>query len=64
MQDLQTVTAWALKENFGKFWNYISLAWAMKFLWKWEETACASKLPPLAKAADLGDNMLKARLTI
>ena len=54
-QDLQTGTAWALKENFGRFWKYTSLAWAMKFLWGWVEAARATGLTPLAKAADLVD---------
>ena len=53
VQDLQTGTAWALKENFDRFWKYTSLAWAMKFLWDWVETARATQLTPLAKAADL-----------
>jgi len=53
IQDLQTGTAWALKENFDRFWKYTSLAWAMKFLWDRVETARATELAPLAKAADL-----------
>lgn len=53
VQDLQTGTAWALKENFDRFWSYTSLAWALKFLWDWLETARATELTPLVKAADL-----------
>lgn len=53
VQDLQTGTAWALKENFDRFWSYTSLAWALKFLWDWVETVRATGLAPLAKAADL-----------
>lgn len=53
IQDLQTGTAWALKENFDRFWSYTSQAWALKFLWDWVETARATELTPLAKAADL-----------
>ena len=53
IQDLQTGTAWALKENFDRFWGYTSQAWALKFLWDWVETARATDLSPLAKAADM-----------
>ena len=55
VQDLQTGTAWALKENFDRFWGYTSLAWAMKFLWDWVETARATGLGPLGKVADMID---------
>lgn len=55
IQDLQTGTAWALKENFDRFWRYTSQAWALKFLWDWVETARATELAPMAKAADLID---------
>jgi transposase len=55
VKDLQTGTAWALKENFSRFWKYTSLAWALKFLWDWVETARASKLAPMEKAADMID---------
>ncbi len=55
VQDLQTGTAWALKENFDRFWKYTSLAWAMKFMWDWVETARATQLTPLAKVADMID---------
>ena len=54
-QDLQTGTAWALKENFDRFWKYTSFAWAMKFLWDWVEAARATELTPLVKAADMID---------
>ena len=55
VQDQQTGTAWALKDNFDRFWKYTSLAWAMKFLWDWVETARATELIPLVKAADMID---------
>jgi transposase len=55
VQDLQTGTAWALKENFDRLWKYTSLAWAIKFLWDWVETARATQLTPLAKVADMID---------
>lgn len=52
-QDLRTGTAWALKENFDRFWKYTSLTWAMKFPWDWLDAASATGLTPLTKAADL-----------
>lgn len=55
VQDLQTGTAWALKENFDRFWSYKSWAWALRFLCDWVELARQSALKPLAKAADLID---------
>ena len=62
IQDLQTGTAWALKENFDRFWSYTSQAWALKFLWDWVETARATELTPLAKAADLIEKHAKGIL--
>ena len=52
-RNLQTATAWALKENFDRFWSYKSKAWALKFLWDSVDTARATELTPLAKAADI-----------
>lgn len=54
-QDLKTGTAWGVKENFDRFWKYNSVAWGMKFLWDWVETARATELTPMVKAADLID---------
>ncbi len=54
-QDLQTGTAWALKENFRRFWKYTSVGWALKFLWDWVEAARATEITPLVKAADMID---------
>jgi transposase len=54
-QDLQTGTAWPLKENFRRLWKYTSVAWALKFLWDGVETARATELTPLVKAADMID---------
>jgi hypothetical protein len=54
-EDLQTGTAWALKENFRRFWKYHSVAWALKFLWDRVETARATELTPLVNAADMID---------
>lgn len=53
VQDLQTGTAWALKENFDRLWTYTSMSWALKFLWDWVETVRTAGLTPLCKAADM-----------
>lgn len=54
-QDLQTGTAWALKENFDHFWSYQSWGWATRFLLDWVELARGTELKPLARVADLID---------
>lgn len=51
VQDLQTGTAWALKENFDHFWNYRQWGRACRFLHHWMETVFAAGLGPLEKAA-------------
>lgn len=53
IQDLQTGTAWALKENFDRFWQYKSLAWGMKFVWDWVEAVRTARLKPLTRVADM-----------
>jgi transposase len=54
-QDLQTATAWGLKENFHRFWSYRSWACASTFLERWTEAARDSGLRPIAKIADMID---------
>jgi transposase len=53
VQDLQTGTAWALKENFDHFWSYRQWGRACRFMDQWMETVFASGLGPLAKAAEM-----------
>ena len=53
VQDLQTGTAWALKENLDKLWNYRQWGRAVRFLDAWREAALTTGLRPLEKAADL-----------
>ena len=53
--DLQTATAWALKENFNHFWSYQSWARALGFLEKWVEAARETELKPLEKVAEMID---------
>ena len=49
--DLQTGTAWALKENFDRVWSYTSWSWAMRFLSHWSDLARQTGLKPLEQAA-------------
>jgi transposase len=54
-QDLQTATAWALKENFNHFWSYRSWSHGLAFLDKWVEAARDTELKPMEKVADMID---------
>jgi transposase len=51
VQDLQTGTAWALKENFDHFWSYRQWGRACRFMHYWMETVFAAGPGPLEKAA-------------
>lgn len=53
VQDRQTGTAWALKENFDHFWSYRQWGRACRFVHHWMETAFATGLKPLEKAAEM-----------
>ena len=56
VQDLQTGTAWALKENFDQFWKYHQWTRAARFLDHWMQTAFTAGLKPLEKAAEMIGN--------
>ena len=47
--NLNIVKAYILKEQFHKFWNYISPTWAGKFLDNWCELVQESELEPMIK---------------
>lgn len=51
VHELQTGTAWSLKEMFRHFWTYRSPAWAMRFFDSWLESVKASGLKPMEKVA-------------
>jgi len=53
VQDLQTGTAWALKENFDHFWSYRQWGRACRFIDHWMETVFATGLTALEKAAEM-----------
>jgi transposase len=49
--NLKTVRAYLLKEDFQRFWQYISPAWAGKFLDEWCTRTMRSRLKPMKKVA-------------
>lgn len=49
--NLRTVRAYLLKEDFQFFWDYVSPAWAGKFLDRWCTRARRSRLVPMKKIA-------------
>jgi len=51
--NLKTVRAYLLKEDFQRFWEYISPGWAVKFLDEWCTRAMRSKLKPMKKVAKM-----------
>ena len=51
--NLKTVRAYLLKEDFQGFWEYVSPAWAGKFLDRWCTRAMRSRLEPMKKVAKM-----------
>lgn len=49
--NLRTVRAYLLKEDFQRFWEYVSPAWAAKFLDQWCLRTMRSKIEPMKKVA-------------
>lgn len=49
--NLRTVRAYLLKEQFQLFWEYVSPAWAEKFMDQWCRNAMRSRLEPMKKIA-------------
>jgi transposase len=49
--NLQTIRAYLLKEEFQLFWEYVSPAWAEKFMDQWCKKAMRSRLQPMKKIA-------------
>ena len=54
--NLVTVKAYLLKEQFHKFWSYVSPAWAGKFLTGWIDLAIESEIPAMQKMAKTLEN--------
>jgi transposase len=49
--NLRSVRAYLLKEDFDRFWEYISPAWAGKFLDQWCTRTMRSKIEPMKEVA-------------
>lgn len=49
--NLRAVRAYLLKEEFQLFWNYVSPAWAGRFLDRWCTKTLRSRLEPMKKVA-------------
>lgn len=49
--NLQSVRAYLLREDFQQLWEYVSPAWARKFLKGWIRRAMRSKIEPIKKVA-------------
>ena len=49
--NLQSVRAYLLKEDFHGFWEYVTPAWAGKFLDRWCTRVMRSKIDPMKKVA-------------
>lgn len=61
--DLNVSRAWAIKENFRRFWNYKSKGWALRFFKPGYFWATHSRLEPIIKAAKTIKNHLANILT-
>jgi transposase len=61
--DLQTVRAYAIKENFRHFWSYVYEANARKFFQEWHFWATHSRLRPIIKAAKRMKNHFERIIT-
>lgn len=49
--NLKSVRAYLLKEDFHGFWDYVSSAWADKFLTRWCNRVMRSRIDPMKKVA-------------
>jgi len=49
--NLQTVRAYLLKEDFHRFWEYRSAAWAKRFMKDWCGRVMRSRIEPMKKVA-------------
>jgi transposase len=49
--NLQSIRSQLLREDFQRFWEYTSPAWALKFLDQWCTRTMRSKIEPMKKVA-------------
>ena len=69
--NLQSVRSYLLREDFQRFWEYVSPGWAAKFLDQWCTRTLRSRIEPMKKVArslrehrDLILNWFRARGTV
>ena len=62
-ESLKTGRAWAIKEHFRRFWNYVYASSALDFFRDWHGWAVRSRLPPIANKAKLLKRHLDALLS-
>ena len=58
--NLRSVRAYLLKEEFQRFWGYVSAGWAVRFLDEWCTRTMRSRLEPMKRVA----NMLREHRTL
>lgn len=61
--DFKASRAWAIRENFRRFWDYRHEGWALRFFRRWYFWATHSRLEPIIKAAKTIKNHLPNILT-
>ena len=49
--NLRSIRAYLLKEDFQQLWEYVSPAWAGKFMDHWIKRVMLSKIEPMKKEA-------------
>lgn len=49
--NLRSVRAYLLKEDFQRFWGYVSAGWALRFLGEWCGRTMRSRLEPMKRVA-------------
>lgn len=49
--NLRSVRAYLLKEEFQRFWEYVSAGWAVRFLDEWTTRTMRSRLEPMKRVA-------------
>ena len=49
--NLKSIRAYFLKEDFQQLWDYVSPAWAGKFIDRWVKRVMLSKIEPMKKEA-------------
>ena len=52
-QNLKTIKSYLLKEDFQRLWEYVSPAWAGKFIDQWTKKVMYSNIQPMKKIAKM-----------